>query len=587
MSLFLMIVLMIEVSGNIVVVPDSAKRPISNLVFGSGDEMTANFSPLSNVLPLIDETSPTLLRFGGIGAEYLDWKADSFGGVWYIDFVDTLIIPESVNFGIDSLLRVCEYIGAEPILTVNMQTVDTTLAKEMVEYVNGDTSTPMGRLRAQRGHPEPYNVSIWSLGNEPDIADITFPIPVGQDTFWWTFLRHFGIPFSQWSWQDSSYWNPQDFATLIPMYVQAMENASPIPLKFIFSLAGNPSWLRPVIEPNIDLIDYLDIHYYPSYDPDVVVPDTSDYINWLSKTDTITPAEDYLQMYKDSLDAIGASSIEVVVLEYGPGMILAPDYLWWNYLSGLFVADAIGHFLRSGIPMAGVYSIHEGSPGDSSFPYFGIIRGDTASRRMSSYVIELYSNYFGDTLIYSYSDHRNNGYGIECWASKRSYDGYYSLVIINKTLDTTYTMNVALKDSIETIHVLSITNNAPIAAPYNGTTGIEDQGYFTPDSIVSGWSYFNYLFFPKSVNLLEVQPYTGVSEAGRSNTGTFFIPTLVRIGQKIKLRKGNKFVLFSSSGRMVHEWKTDGMVRIPPLPSGMYILQSKRQRIQRKIIILR
>ena len=36
----------------------------------------------------------------------------------------------------------------------------------MPAYCNGDVSTPMGKLRAVNGHPEPYNVIYWGVGNE-------------------------------------------------------------------------------------------------------------------------------------------------------------------------------------------------------------------------------------------------------------------------------------------------------------------------------------------------------------------------------------------------------------------------------------
>ena len=35
-----------------------------------------------------------------------------------------------------------------------------------VEYFNGSADTPMGKLRAQNGHPEPYKVKWWAVGNE-------------------------------------------------------------------------------------------------------------------------------------------------------------------------------------------------------------------------------------------------------------------------------------------------------------------------------------------------------------------------------------------------------------------------------------
>jgi hypothetical protein len=534
-----------QVPGNIIVCPDSEKIAISPLVFGSGDEMSACFSPLAETEPLIIATRPTLLRFGGIAAEYLDWEADSLGGVFYIDFVDTLLIPDAVEFGVDSFLRLCEVVNAQPILTVNMQLADTALARRMVEYVNGDTTTPMGQLRAQRGHPLPYDVSIWSLGNEPDIAGGQWPAPPWG---YWTFYRHFGIPFANWSWQDSVFWTPQDFANIIPAYVTAMQGASPIELEFIYSIAGAPSWIRPVIEPNLNLIDYLDIHYYASSAWDSIA-DTTDYIEWLSRTDTIYPVEEVIRVYRDSLDAIGASSIKLVVLEYNSGIIIVPDPLWWNYLTGIFVADCIGHFMHAGLEMAAVYSIHEGEPGSSDFPYLGIVRGDTASRRLPSHVLELYSTYFGDSLVYSFSDHKNSGYGIECWASKRASDGVYVYMVINKTLDTTYTMTMQLEDSVQFYHLYTITNNAPISAPYNGSTGIEDQGLSVPDSIRAGWSYLTCDFEPISISLFEVEPYFSIEESSFQSRTKLQLPTV--FSGPLNLPEDINYRLFDIAGREV------------------------------------
>ena len=35
-----------------------------------------------------------------------------------------------------------------------------------VEYCNGTHDTYYANLRRQNGHPEPYNVKYWALGNE-------------------------------------------------------------------------------------------------------------------------------------------------------------------------------------------------------------------------------------------------------------------------------------------------------------------------------------------------------------------------------------------------------------------------------------
>lgn len=569
-----------QVPGNIVVYPDSDNISISRFVFGSGDEMTGCFSPLSETQPLILATQPSLLRFGGIGAEYLDWEDGSLGGLFYIDFLDTFLLIDSVRFGIDSFLRLCEYCGAEPVLTVNMQVGDTGLARRMVEYANGDTTTPMGLLRAQRGHPQPYNVSIWSLGNEPDIAGGQWPVPPWG---YWTFYRHYNIPFADWSWQDSSFWTPEDFAGLIPLYVNAMESASPIPLEFVYSIAGDQAWLRPVLEPYGNLIDYLDVHYYASSAWDSIA-DTTDYIEWLSKTDTIYPCELVARVYRDSLAALGMSHIELVVLEYNSGIIMVPDPLWWNYLTGLFIADAIGHWMHAGLRMAAVYSIHEGNPANpSDYPYFGVIRGDSVSRRMPSHVLELYSDCFGDTLIYSHSDHRNTGYGIECWASRRSGDGMYPLVVINKTLDTTYAMTLSIPEPIVQYEARTITNNAPLNAPYNGTTGIEYAGVFFPDSFSGGWSYMTRTFEPASISLLEIFPYTAIAEGGQQAMSVPHYPTMVRCGMEMTVPAGDH-MLYSVDGRQIVEWKSCRSIIIPTIPRGVYFLKADQHDL-RKIIV--
>ena len=66
----------------------------------------------------------------------------------------------------DDFIALCREIGAEPFITINpcWNTPDENAA--WVEYCNGDVSTPYGKLRANRGHQEPYNVQFWSLGNE-------------------------------------------------------------------------------------------------------------------------------------------------------------------------------------------------------------------------------------------------------------------------------------------------------------------------------------------------------------------------------------------------------------------------------------
>jgi alpha-L-arabinofuranosidase len=73
---------------------------------------------------------------------------------------------ESNDMGIDDFMRFCKLIGAEPYIAVNSGLGDAHSAGEEVEYVNGPATSRLGAQRAANGHPAPYGVKIWGVGNE-------------------------------------------------------------------------------------------------------------------------------------------------------------------------------------------------------------------------------------------------------------------------------------------------------------------------------------------------------------------------------------------------------------------------------------
>jgi alpha-L-arabinofuranosidase len=73
---------------------------------------------------------------------------------------------ESNDMGVDDFMTFCRLIGATPYLAVNSGLGDAHSAAEEVEYVNGPATSRLGRLRAENGHPAPYGVKIWGIGNE-------------------------------------------------------------------------------------------------------------------------------------------------------------------------------------------------------------------------------------------------------------------------------------------------------------------------------------------------------------------------------------------------------------------------------------
>ena len=75
---------------------------------------------------------------------------------------------ESGDFGTGEFIRFARNVGAEPSITVNVEGRGATVeeAAAWVEYCNGPASSTNGAMRAADGHPEPYRVKYWEIGNE-------------------------------------------------------------------------------------------------------------------------------------------------------------------------------------------------------------------------------------------------------------------------------------------------------------------------------------------------------------------------------------------------------------------------------------
>jgi len=73
---------------------------------------------------------------------------------------------EHNDVGIHEFMDLCREIDAEPFIAVNTGLGGAKGAAEELEYVNGAADTPMGALRASNGHPNPFGVRWWAIGNE-------------------------------------------------------------------------------------------------------------------------------------------------------------------------------------------------------------------------------------------------------------------------------------------------------------------------------------------------------------------------------------------------------------------------------------
>ena len=73
---------------------------------------------------------------------------------------------EANRFGTDEFIDYCAELGAEPYICLNMGTGTLSEALAWVEYCNSTRDTYWAGRRRANGHPEPYGVHWWGLGNE-------------------------------------------------------------------------------------------------------------------------------------------------------------------------------------------------------------------------------------------------------------------------------------------------------------------------------------------------------------------------------------------------------------------------------------
>ena len=75
---------------------------------------------------------------------------------------------ETNQFGLHEFLNWCKCIGAEADMAINLGTRGIDAARNLIEYCNFPGGTYWSDLRIKNGQKEPFNVKLWSLGNEMD-----------------------------------------------------------------------------------------------------------------------------------------------------------------------------------------------------------------------------------------------------------------------------------------------------------------------------------------------------------------------------------------------------------------------------------
>lgn len=260
----------VEREETVLEVNRESELPVSPLVFGNNINAQNLSAPYDSergrfaeeFLKRVRPMGITFLRYpGGCNADVFDWR-DTVGPLDQRKDIINYHNGTSRNiarFGVDEYLRFCEEEGMVPLITTAFckdrpEKIDPNdhpngirheyvfsylktapervqLAADWVEYCNGAADTPMGRLRAQNGHPEPYRVKYWEIGNESYGPD-----PIGSCT-------------------------AEEYANAFPAYVRAMKERDPS-IQVVMNGCGREEWDGPLLQISGKYADAYQFHIY-------------------------------------------------------------------------------------------------------------------------------------------------------------------------------------------------------------------------------------------------------------------------------------------------------------------------------------
>jgi alpha-N-arabinofuranosidase len=216
---------------------------------------------------------------------------------------------EPNDVGINEFMRFCDLVHADPYISVNAGLGDAGMAANEIEYVNGSAETPMGKLRVKNGHPDPFGVKFWSIGNEM-----------------------YG------DWQ-LGHMPTEAFTKKHNQIVDAMRKVDPT-FKAI-AVGDLGEWDKAMLANCADHMDFISEHFYKQ---DWHGGGLISHVRQIP--DAIREKTDAHRKYREEIPSLAGENIRICMDE-------------WNYWYGPYVFGELGtrYFLRDGLGIAA--GIHE------------------------------------------------------------------------------------------------------------------------------------------------------------------------------------------------------------------------------------
>lgn len=124
----------------------------------------------ADVVEAVRALKPGVIRFGGSALDdsnlgEFEWR-DTIGPVERRRPFRAWGGWQPSGAGLEEIVQFCRLVDAEPLICLRVSKKGPQDAADQVQYFNGAVDTPQGRLRAENGHPEPYGIKFWQIGNE-------------------------------------------------------------------------------------------------------------------------------------------------------------------------------------------------------------------------------------------------------------------------------------------------------------------------------------------------------------------------------------------------------------------------------------
>ncbi|HEX2949935.1 MAG TPA: alpha-L-arabinofuranosidase C-terminal domain-containing protein [Armatimonadota bacterium] len=318
-----------------------------------------------DMLAMSKEVGVKMMRYpGGCYTHVFNWH----------DAVGPIDQRPHFSFGVNEFIAYCQAAGAEPLMNVSEYVGTAQDAADLVEYLNApaDAQHPWAQKRAQWGHPEPFHVRYFEMGNESDHGN------------------HNAVPHKQFTAHEYAEW--YNTAATLMRKVDPTIKIGPL---MGTGTAPTDPWNATVLTMTKGQDDFIIVHTYAvgcSEELAQRIPGDRLMQGCMAAGDQL---EIKLHQYRDIIKKYSGKDLPLAVTEYNASFVQEkPIRYRYAYGPALFSADYVRVLLKpeTHVLMANYWHLANG--------YWGMIQGYGPYKKMPAYYLfRLWAQHFGTKLV--------------------------------------------------------------------------------------------------------------------------------------------------------------------------------------------